>query len=643
MPSAISAARLAGMSAFLLVLCACGGRAPAAGGGAVPEGARPNVLWITAEDMSPFLGCYGDAYAVTPNLDRLAAAGVRYTRAFATAPVCSPARSCLVTGLYATTLGTAPLRSRFPVPATMRGLPALLRKAGYYCTNNVKTDYNTSDEPAIVKASWDECSGKAHWRGRPAGRPFFSIFNVMETHQSRTFESMIPQLEKRLDKALRHDPAGAPVPPYYPDTPTARATVARMYDWITVMDRDHVGRLLRELEEDGLAEDTIVFFYGDHGVGMPRGKRSLCDSGLRVPLLVRFPPKYRAWAPAAPGGTCGRLVCFADFGPTVLSLAGVPVPGDVQGIPFLGPAGGPPRDCVFGARDRVDEAYELSRSARDERYLYIRNYMPHLSPLQPEGYSDNLGLRREISRLASEGKLNAAQMTYAGPSKPLEELYDTEADPHQVRNLAGDPAHRAALERLRGRLRAWIRETRDLGFLPEPELARRTAGAPPFEWARKTGPDPLARIVEAAELVGRKDALDRQAALLKDGDPAVRYWAAMGLGALGEAAAPARTALEGALADPCASVRIEAAGALARQAADPGRAVGTLAAALKDEQPDVRLHAARTLQLLGGRARPALAAMKELLAEASANENRHTHNLYLKFALGPAVKALEGR
>ncbi len=606
--------------------------------------APPNILWITAEDMSPFVGCYGDAYAVTPNLDRLAAEGVRYTRAFATAPVCSPARACLINGLYATTLGTQGLRSGFPLPSCLSGLPALLRGAGYYCTNNVKTDYNTSSEPAIVKASWDECSAKAHWRGRPAGRPFFSVFNAMETHQSRNFESFVPELEKRLAPGERHDPAKAPVPPYYPDTPTARATVARCHDWITVMDRDHVGRLLRELEADGLADDTIVFFYGDHGVGLPRGKRALHDSGLRVPLIVRIPPKYKAWAPAPPGGTCDRLVCFADFGPTVLSLAGVPVPAIVQGIPFLGRAAGPARDCVFGARDRVDEAYDLSRSVRDARWLYIRNYMPHLPPNQPEGFSDQLALRREIARLAAEGRLNDAQRTYGGPGKPLEELYDTEADPHQVRNLADVPAHRAALERMRERLRTWQAETRDLGFLPEPELARRTAGTAPLEWSRTVRPDPLPAIRAAADLVGRPDAIDRQVALLGDADPAVRYWAAVGLAARGKAAEPARRALERALGDACATVRVEVAGALVRlEGDDKSRepALEMLARSLGDASLDVRLHAARTLQLLGAAAWPALPAMKAARAEAAAKEKDAHQNMYIRVALDPAVQRLK--
>ncbi|MCX7826002.1 MAG: sulfatase, partial [Verrucomicrobiae bacterium] len=265
---------------------------------------RPNILWITAEDISPNLGCYGDTYATTPNLDRLAGEGVRYTRAFASAPVCAPARSCLITGMYATSLGTQRLRSQFPIPDAFKGFPTWLRAAGYYCSNNVKTDYNTANEQAIIAASWDECSAQAHWRRRKPGQPFFSVFNIMTTHQSRTsvwpFEQFERMIAKELKPEERHDPSKAPLPPYYPDTPAARRAWARYHDCITAMDKE-VGRILGELAGDGLADDTIVFFYGDNGMGMPRGKRTLYDTGLHEPLIIRFPAKFRRFAPAAPG------------------------------------------------------------------------------------------------------------------------------------------------------------------------------------------------------------------------------------------------------------------------------------------------------------------------------------------------------
>ncbi|MGB2824862.1 MAG: sulfatase, partial [Phycisphaerae bacterium] len=512
---------------------------------------RPNILWITCEDMSPNLGCYGDTYATTPNIDRLARQSVRYTNVFATAPVCSPVRSCLITGVFATTLGTPNLRSRMPIPAEMKGFPSYLRAAGYYCTNNVKTDYNTSNEPAIIKASWDQCSSKAHWRGRRAGQPFFSVFNDMTTHQSRTmvwpYEQFRKQIQGPLAPAERHDPAKAPLPPYYPDTPVVRRTVARYYDCITAMDKN-MRRILKELEDDGLANETIVFFYSDHGAGLPRHKRLLLDSGMRVPLLIRFPKKYQHLAPAKPGETVGEPISFVAFPPTVLSLAGLPIPGYMQGRPFLGAAAAKQPAHVYGARDRVDEAFDLARSVRDDNWLYVRNYMPHVSYNQPSYYSDLGEIRGEITRLAKAGKLtSAAQKHYAGPTRAREELYDTADDPHQVRNLAREPEHRPRLERMRKALRRWLIETRDLGFLSEADMAERSRGLTPYEVARKGGTYPMERILDAAELVGAgPEAMPAQVKLLKDNDPAVRYWAAVGLRALGPRARVATGALASA-------------------------------------------------------------------------------------------------
>lgn len=606
---------------------------------AAPAADQPNIVWLTCEDMSANLGCWGDAYATTPHIDRLASQSVRYTRAFATNPICSPTRSCLITGVYATSLGTQNLRSRFPIPESITGFPAYLRRAGYYTTNNVKTDYNTSREPDIIRESWDECSAKAHWRNRRPGQPFFAVFNSMLTHQGPTtvlpHEEFQEQVQSQLTPAERHDPALAPLPPYYPDTPITRRTIARYYDCITAMDKQ-VGRLLAELETAGLADDTIVFFYSDHGAGMPRHKRLVLDSGLHVPLLVRFPKKYRHLAPAGPGETLDRLVSFVDFAPTVLSLAGLPIPSYMQGVPFLGTKTGEPRQYVFGARDRVDEAYDLTRSIRDARYLYVRNYMPHVSYNQPEGYSDQAEVRQEITRLAREGKLNAVQMAYAGPGKAIEELYDTQADPHQIVNLADSAAHQEILERLRDAQRQWRVESRDLGFLPEYEMARRSAGSTPYEMARQGEAYPQQRIVAAAELVGRRDAALEQAALLEDADAAVRYWAIVGLRASGDQSDAIVERLAAATRDPSASVRIEAAGALAALGDRP--AVRLLAEELRGTDPHAAIHAARTLQLLGEKSRPVLETMKAVARKAHGEQGDVA--LYLGFALDPAIKAL---
>ena len=606
---------------------------------------KPNILWITVEDMSSNLGCYGDEYATTPNIDRLAGESVRYTNVFATAPVCSPVRSCLITGVYAGSLGTTNLRSQFPIPARMKGFPSYLRAAGYYCTNNVKTDYNTSNAGAIIKASWDECSSKAHWRGRKKGQPFFAIFNDMTTHQSRTMVQSYAEFRRKVQAKLsddqRHDPDKAPLPPYYPDTPVTRRTVARYYDCISVMDAN-TGRILKQLAEDGLADDTIVFFYSDHGAGLPRHKRLILDSGLRVPLLIRFPKKYRHLAPAPAGKTLDRLVSFVDFPPTVLALAGRQIPKYMQGRPFLTAAAGKGPTHIYAARDRVDEAYDLARCVRDKNWLYLRNYMPHVSYNQPSFYSDMGEIRNEITKLAKEGKLTSvAPKHYAGPTRAREELYDTANDPHQVSNLAGSPQQKQRLEKMRKLLRAWMLATKDLGFLPECDLAARSAATTPYELARGGSAPPLERIIAAAELVGAGPAaIGDQRKLLKDADSAVRYWGAVGLRALGEKARPAVDALTAALGDSSPTVRVEAAWALV-DLAKADKALPLLVTELEGADKRAAVRAARALQMLGEKARPVLPAMQRALKATQGA--RGDPAMFIRFALTPAVKALTKR
>jgi N-sulfoglucosamine sulfohydrolase len=626
---------------------------------------RPNILWITVEDMSPNLGAWGDPYARTPAIDRLASESVRYTNAFATAPVCSPSRSTLITGVYATSLGTQRLRSRFPIPESIRGYPSYLRAAGYYTTNNSKTDYNTADEARLIEESWDESSETAHWRGRGEGQPFFAIFNDLTTHQSRSMSWSYEEFQEKVQSQLGaneiHDPEEAPVPPYYPDTPVVRKTIARYYDCITAMDKN-VGRILAELEEAGLAGDTIVFFYSDHGAGLPRGKRVLQDSGTKVPLLIRFPEKYQHLAPAAPGEAVDRLVSFVDFPPTLLSLLGLEIPAHMQGTPFLGAATGAPREYVFGARDRIDEAYDLARSVRDHEYLYIRTYMPHLSYNQPSAYSDTADIRKEINRLAAAGRLKGPQLAYAGPSRAREELYAVQEDPQQLRNLVYSDEHREALSRMRRELESWIRRTHDVGFLPEADVWARLDGhATPWDLARDAEAYPQERITAAAAMVGREDALEDQTDLLADPDAAVRYWAAVGLAASARSPAKSREALYTALGDPSAVVRIAAAGALAHHArlevavepgapgdsggepdpegqADLGAALAVLQKELAGDDLDAALLACRTLELLGERARPAARAMRSAAARFEDAEGDQA--LFLRFSTSAFLSRL---
>lgn len=463
-------------------------------GGATAQQKWPNILWISTEDISPDLGCYGDPYAVTPNLDRFAAEGVRYTNAFATAPVCAPSRSAIITAMYATTIGSMHMRSKAVPPAGVKAFTEYLRAAGYYCTNNSKTDYNFEAPPAHRPPDtvWDETSSTAHWRNRPdKSQPFFAVFNIMVTHESQVRVPDEPYRKNtaRLRPEQFHDPAKAKLPPYYPDTPLVRKDWARYADNITAMDY-LVGDLLRQLEEDGLAGNTVVFFWGDHGRGLPRSKRFVYDSGLRVPLIVRWPGQLRA------GTTDDELVCLFDLGPTALSLAGVPVPAYMQARAFLGPQKQAPREYAFAHRDRMDEAHDMSRSVMGKRYHYIRNFHPDRPYFQYLDYLEEMPTMKELRRLHKDhynalspdyGKaLTPAQLRLMEGAKPLEELYDVTADPHEINNLAASPQHQAILERMRAALDEWQRETKDLGSVPEMELRERMR--PGGVWQRVTAP-----------------------------------------------------------------------------------------------------------------------------------------------------------
>jgi len=603
-------------------------------GGTAAAADRPNVLWITTEDLSPVLGCYGDEYAVTPNLDRLADQGVRYSHAFAMASVCTPARSCLITGIYSSSLGTQHLRGEQPLPEGVRCFPEYLREAGYYCTNNVKEDYNFQ----TPKTAWDESSNKAHWRGRKPGQPFFAVFNFMTTHQSRVrFRGeQLEQVTARLKPEQRHDPARAPLPPYYPDTPVVRRDMAQLYDLVTAMDYQ-VRDLLDQLDEDGVADETIVFFYADHGSGIPRGKRFLHDSGTRVPMIVRFPEKYQHLAPGKPGTTCERLVSFVDFAPTVLSLVGLPIPETMQGTAFLGKQAGEPREFVYAIRDRVDEVMEMSRSVRDRRWLYIRNYYPHRPRLQHSTYSELTPTRQELRRLAAAGELTGAAADLMRPTKPPEELYDAENDPHQVHNLAAEPEHADRLISMRARLHTWMVATRDTSLLPEVDMCRRSKGGSPYTMAQGEGPFHVARVLNAAELVGRGPGqLDNLREALGDRDTAVKFWAATGLAALGSQAAPAVDDLKAALDDRAPDVRLAAAEVLANLGHED-EALPVLVEHLTDEDPRVRLTAAIHLAAVAERAR---SKRPQIEAIARGIEPRGTFPMYTRWALDYALQKM---
>jgi N-sulfoglucosamine sulfohydrolase len=437
--------------------------------------ARPNILWISNEDMSPRLGAYGDALARTPVLNRLARESIRYTSAFTTAPVCAPSRAAIITGMYQTAIGAHHMRttedrvSELPGPYLavppfyVKAFPEYLRAAGYYTTNRAKTDYQFG----VPFTIWDEVGRTAHWRNRPdVNQPFFSVFNLEVTHESQIF----PTSPARKGKPLVTDRAALDVPPYYPDTPAVREELARMYDNIADMDRQ-VGDILKQLEDDGLAEKTIVFYWSDHGDGVPRAKRSLYDSGLRVPLMIRWP---RSLAPSvAAGSVSDELVSFVDLAPTVLALAGVEIPTHLQGRVLLGPKATPPAEFVFAARDRMDIEYDMMRSARDARYLYIRNFAPELPYAGHIIYRNQSAIMQEWLRLQAEGALTGSPALWMRTTRPAEELYDTKEDPFQIRNLSEEPAHRPTLERMRKVVMDWMTRIGDQGLINEAEMIQR--------------------------------------------------------------------------------------------------------------------------------------------------------------------------
>ncbi|MFO0953195.1 MAG: sulfatase [Isosphaeraceae bacterium] len=423
---------------------------------------RPNVVWIVTEDISPSLGCYGDPDAITPNLDRLAGQGVRFNRAFTHAPVCAPTRSGLITGMYPTTIGSHHMRSKLVKPPGL--FTDELKKAGYAVFWPGKTDFNFD-----VPRGWADTRD---WTRNPAilprDRPFFAFVNIGVTHegQVRATPAAFKRNTARLKPEEFHDPAKVKLPPYYPDHPDVRRNVATYHDNITAMDHT-VGDILKTLDDLKLSENTVVFFFGDHGWGMPRGKRWCYDSGTRAPLIVRWPGKLKA------GTVREDPVAFLDLPATVLSVAGVEPPARMQGQVVFGEKQAPPRKYVFSNRDRMDEAYDRVRSVRSERYRYIRNFHPELPYAQWLNYADEMPTLQVWRRQAFEGKLNPVQAAFFARTKPPEEFYDLANDPYETKNLAGSAELAGVIDEHRKALDAWIRDTHDMGGVPETEMIAR--------------------------------------------------------------------------------------------------------------------------------------------------------------------------
>ncbi len=613
--------------------CAAAGTAgllPLAGAAQEVRRDRPNILWLVSEDNGTLLGCYGDPVARTPNIDALAARGIVFESCYAM-PVCAPSRFTLITGVYPTACGPAHhMRASGKIPAWLTGFPAYLRQAGYYTTNNAKTDYNA---PLPLKALWDACGRQAEWSGRPSPEtPFFSVYNHEVCHESCLFPD-----SKRTLHGTPNDPARMRVRPYQPDTPEVRADLARQYDCLAEMDRQ-VGLKLQALAEAGEAENTIVFYYGDNGGVTPRSKRFLHESGSHVPLVVYFPPKWRHLAPAAPGSRVAAPVHFVDFAATVLALAGVARPDHLQGVPFAGAAGVTPRRYAFSSRDRMDERYDMVRSVADGQWLYLRNFRPEVPYVEPLSYMFRARGYQSWSALAASGALTPATAQFWG-RKPAEELYDVRADPDNVTNLAGRPEHAARVAEMRRALVEQMTANRDNGLLPE------GCGLEGYEASRREGAWPVGRTLETALLASAQEPSNLPALVRAADDEAmpVRWWAALGCGILGERAAGAAPALQRLLADPAPEVRVAAAEALARQ----GRlelALPALERAMNDlDKPWCSLQACNALDRLGEAARPLLPAIRAFSERVRQDEAFSSPQAYPRRILGHLLDVLEGR
>lgn len=579
---------------------------------------RPNILWISCEDISAHLGCYGDPHAITPNLDKMAAEGVRYSNAFTAAGVCAPCRSTIITGMYQNSIGTHHMRCNAKLPKWLKPFPMYLRQAGYYCTNNSKTDYQFKNPGA--SEIWDSSGRKGHWKNRKnKDQPFFAVFNFTGCHESGiASESKYKSVTANLTPDQRQDPNHlTTLPDYYPDTAVTREDWKRNYELITAMDA-WAGDLIQELKDAELYEKTIIMFWSDHGVGLPRAKRWLYDSGTHIPLIVRIPESMRVGDQGKSGSIDPELVSSVDFGPTVLNLAGLPLPKHTQGRAFLGADLTAPRSYVYGARDRMDERYDIIRSVRNQRYRYIRNFEPLKPYYQYMNTPEKGATMKEIRHAEATGKLSPTMALFSAAKKPVEELYDLKSDPQEINNLAEDPKLQKRLKQMRTALADWQNEVGDIGLIPEAEIEiqekNRESRFEILNHSQKSR-QALSRLVDiATEASNGPNALPKLSRGLNDPDPSVRYWAATGVGNIGSSAAASLPAIKKALADTSPSVRIAAARAAAKLG-ETTVAIRVLEQELASDHQWGRLAAAIVLDEMDEQARAALPALKKALVD----------------------------
>ena len=516
---------------------------------------RPNILWITSEDNSvSWVGCYGSVNAKTPNIDQLAAEGFRYTHCFDNAAVCAPTRSTWITGHYAISIGTQPMRSRYTIPHDrIPYYPDQLKKAGYFVGNGGKTDYNIGGRDD--KETWE---GGGPWEKRQPNQPFVTIKNIGDSHESRAFPKGGPPVT---------DPTTMTLHSYHPDLPEVRMTYARYADAVANMDRK-VGEAIASLKRDGLYEDTIIIYCSDHGGVIARSKRFLYSSGTHCPLIVRIPKKWKKWWPAEkPGMKVDRIVSFVDMPKTWLSLAGAEIPEGYQGSIFLGSDTEPAPKYHLSFRERADEACDMVRGMRDERFAYIKNYMPWAPNGQQLRYMYTMEATQAWHKHHQEGKTDAITGRFFRP-RVSEEFYDTREDFDNVHNLIDAQESQQKIAELRAALRARQLELFDSGLIPEAMRVRRAAenNLTIYEMVRNPEMYPLERYLDLSDLALSRDPknLDALVTALSDSDEGIRYWGICGLFLLEDNARPARSTIEKALGDEAGEVCMMAAWAMDR-------------------------------------------------------------------------------
>jgi arylsulfatase A-like enzyme len=496
---------------------------------------RPNVLWITIEDTSPrFIGCYGNKNARTTAIDQLSREGVRFTNAFSTGTVCSPSRTTLITGVKTYETGTGNHRSNYAIPPGMHGFPFYMQQAGYHTSNNAKTDYNVARAKQFTDEAWNESSGKAGWWNRKQGQPFFSVFNFNDSHQSRTMTDTYSQYVKEvLDELPEKDRIGEndfEMPPIYRDSPEMRKQFARVYNSLKLTD-NKIAALLKRLEDDHLRDSTIIFFFGDHGEGIPRGKTNGIDLGYRVPFVIWLPPMYKHLSPWGHGGVItDELIDFEDLAPTMISLAGGKLPDYMKGRKLIGPGRSKKTDHLILSSDRSDNGIDMVRSVTNGRFIYSRNYMPFMPEARYIRYMEISEIKQQMRKDLAEHKLTNLQSNLFA-NRPPEYLFDVQNDPWETKNLIDNPKYKAVADKMRKQLSASILQSRDVMFLPEYEMSLISKTSTAYEYRLNPAHYPLKEIFAAASLSGirGKHVAAQQIHLLKNPDKIVRYWAALGL------------------------------------------------------------------------------------------------------------------